>query len=123
MKEVRKIEGRQGDWRHAVTFDDGSVEMIPTAHVEKLHGLEYEHEVSAGKKWDKAREAFLATSKCVLTRSNRMPVRGRREGLECSGGVPLKRPDAIAVFDIEGLQIEGARVKFRLGRRYKPTCH
>jgi hypothetical protein len=117
MLRYRDIKGRQGDWLTAVTMEDGTVELLPTAHarfydfktgVYRREGHSMERFPGKLASW---REQLCQTKKVVLTHDT------------WNGDGPPKRDGYIGVFDIADLELNetGAVHNFRVVGRYQKT--
>jgi hypothetical protein len=120
FKHYRKIFGPQGSWLAKVTWDNGTTEMLPTAHKECLIGMHYRRRITnpaftmsrAPGKLEAWKTALLTHHKIVLTESTGEV-----------GETEVKRKGYIDIFDVENIELigDGAEHDFDLCRRYSKT--
>jgi hypothetical protein len=120
----RDLTGRQGDWLVKVTWEDGSIELVPTAHNKFYDGA-----TGTYRRTDNSMERFKGklsswkdriceTHKVVLTDDDwhaDAPLR--------IGHTPPKRSGYVGVFDISELECEGTGAvhSFKVVKRYEKT--
>jgi hypothetical protein len=120
----RDLTGRQGDWLVKVTWEDGSIELVPTAH-DKF----YDGATGIYRRTDNSMERFKGklsswknriheTHKVVLTYDDWDPDAPLR-----IGHTPPKRSGYVGVFDISELECEGTGAvhSFKVVKRYEKT--
>jgi hypothetical protein len=116
MKRVKKLRGMQGSWLVDVTYDDGSVERLPTAHAYFwASGKEYHRGLgdvgSTGffkdtKKFTDYIDALKAKKRVVLTKDDIDEAAHHFE-----------RTDYLGVFDVDDIKLSDNSLSFRFVQR------
>ena len=119
MERLRysNLTGRQGDWLVEVTWEDGTTELLPTAHTRFYDGatriyLRTDNSMERfNGKLSSWKDRIYRTQKVVLTDS------------DWDTDAPPKRTGYIGVFDIAELEFKGtgAAHSFKLVNRYQKT--
>jgi hypothetical protein len=120
----RALKGRQGDWLVEVEWEDGTTELLPTAHSRFYDGATRVYSRTDNSmerfngKLSSWKERIYRTHKVVLTDSD-----WDADDPLTIGHTPPKRTGYVGVFDIAELEFEGTGAvhSFKLVNRYQKT--
>jgi hypothetical protein len=114
-------EGRQGGWLVEVKWEDGTTELLPTAHKRF-----YDFSTKTYRRTDNSMEQFngkLTSWKERIHQTHKVVLTDDEWGDDVAA--PPKRKGYLGVFDIDELESEGsgATHSFKIINRYQKTSH